>query len=192
MQVGDGAAGTELGVAEIVALLEGPGATSVLSPEVPVSQLEHALQVAALLARDHPGDEELGLAGLVHDIGQLVPGATDERHAVEGAAAVRALLGERVAGIVALHVEAKRYLVATEGYGVELSSDSVLSLGRQGGALTADEVASFAALPLASDAVTLRRADDHGKTEGLEVPTLASWVPVLEAQAARQRELGPA
>ena len=85
----------------------------------------------------HPDDVELAVAGLVHDIGHLLPGGTDEAHADDGAAAVRGALGERVAGIVGLHVEAKRYLVATEGdYDGALTSDSVVSLRRQGGALT--------------------------------------------------------
>ena len=107
-----------------------------LSPGVPVSQLDHALQTAALLAHLHPGDDELAAAGLVHDIGHLLPGGTDEAHADDAARAVRRALGERVAGIVGLHMEAKRYLVATDaGYGGVLTNDSVVSLGRQGGAM---------------------------------------------------------
>ena len=113
------------------------GADFPLSPGVPVSQLDHALQTAALLAHLHPGDDELAAAGLVHDIGHLLPGGTDEAHADDAARAVRRALGERVAGIVGLHIEAKRYLVATEaGYGGVLTNDSVVSLQRQGGAMT--------------------------------------------------------
>ena len=86
----------------------------------------------------HPGDDELAAAGLVHDIGHLLPEGSDETHAADAARAVRRALGERVAGIVALHIEAKRYLVATEdGYGGVLTNDSVVSLQRQGGALFA-------------------------------------------------------
>ena len=124
------------------------GAHHTLSPSLAVTQLDHALQTAALLAQRHPDDTELAVAGLVHDIGHLLPGGRDETHAADAAAAVRAALGERVAGIVGLHVEAKRYLVATEGdYGGVLSGDSVVSLDRQGGALAAGEVAAFEALP---------------------------------------------
>ena len=116
------------------------------TPARPVSQLDHALQTAALLLHRHPDDPELAAAGLVHDIGHLLPGVDDEAHAGAGAAAVRAALGERVAGLVALHVEAKRYLVATEpGYGDELGSDSVASLATQGGSLSPEEAAAFAA-----------------------------------------------
>jgi predicted HD phosphohydrolase len=94
---------------------------------------------------------------------------------------VRTVLGERVAGIVALHVEAKRYLVATDrNYKERLASDSVASLGRQGGALTAAEATAFLGRPWASDAVTLRRADDVAKVDGLGVDGLDEWVPLLQ------------
>ena len=59
------------------------GADSLLSPGVPVSQLDHALQTAALLAHLHPGDDELAAAGLVHDIGHLLPEGSDETHAAD-------------------------------------------------------------------------------------------------------------
>ena len=157
------------------------GADHPLSPGVPVSQLDHALQTAALLAHLHPGDDELAAAGLVHDIGHLLPDGSDETHADDAARAVRRALGERVAGIVGLHVEAKRYLVATEdGYGGVLTNDSVVSLQRQGGAMSEEEAAAFLAQPWAADAVTLRRADDSGKVEGLAVRDLQSWAPLLQ------------
>jgi predicted HD phosphohydrolase len=174
----------ELSVDEIVAVLA-TGAARTLGPGVPVTQLEHALQTATALRRDEPDDPELAVAGLVHDLGQLLPGARDETHADEGAAAVRSALGERVAGIVALHVEAKRYLVATDSnYKVRLAGDSVVSLGRQGGALDASEAADFLRQTWAADAVTLRRADDGGKADGLvvggqAVGGLEGWVPLL-------------
>jgi predicted HD phosphohydrolase len=172
-------AGAELGVDEIVAVLES-GGDCPLGPGVAVTQLDHALQTAAVLRHDHPDDVELAVAGLVHDLGQLLPGARDETHATDGAAAVRDALGERVAGIVALHVEAKRYLVATEAnYKVRLTDDSVVSLGRQGGILDPGQASAFLALPWAADAVTLRRADDGAKILGLEVAGLDEWVPLL-------------
>ncbi len=168
-----------LRVDEIVAVLES-GADRPLGPGVPVTQLEHALQTAAVLRHDHPDDIELAVAGLVHDLGQLLPGARDETHAGDAAAAVRGTLGERVAGIVALHVEAKRYLVATEAnYTVRLTDESVVSLGRQGGILDPGQASAFLALPWAADAVTLRRADDGAKVQGLEVAGLEEWVPLL-------------
>jgi predicted HD phosphohydrolase len=171
---------TDLDVAGMIEVLA-TGADHLLSPGVPVSQLDHALQTAALLAHLDPGDDELAAAGLVHDIGHLLPGGTDEAHADDAARAVRRALGERVAGVVGLHIEAKRYLVVRDpGYGGVLTDDSVVSLGRQGGAMTEEQAAAFLALRWASDAVTLRRADDSGKVEGLAVPELESWVPLLQ------------
>jgi predicted HD phosphohydrolase len=172
-----------LSVDQIVALLAS-GASRSLSPSVMVSQLDHALQTAALLAQEYPGDPELVAAGLVHDLGHLLPGGSDERHAAEGAAAVRPALGERVARMVALHVEAKRYLVASEGeYGARLSGDSVRSLGRQGGALSSEEMEAFLRLESADDALVLRRADDTAKIDGLVVDGLDHWVPLLRELA---------
>ncbi len=179
------AAVADLGVLDMLDVLA-TGSERPLSPGVPVSQLDHALQTAALLAHLHPGDDELAAAGLVHDIGHLLPGGTDEAHAGDAARAVRRALGERVAGTVGLHVEAKRYLVATEGgYGAVLTGDSVVSLGRQGGALSHEEATAFVGLPFARDAVTLRRADDSGKVEGVVVRDLASWTPLLQDVSRR-------
>ena len=171
---------TDLDVDGMIEVLA-TGADHLLSPGIPVSQLDHALQTAALLAHLHPGDDELAAAGLVHDIGHLLPGGTDEAHGDDGARSVRRALGDRVAGVVGLHIEAKRYLVVRDpGYGGVLTDDSVVSLQRQGGAMTEEQAAAFLALPWASDAVTLRRADDSGKVEGLAVPELESWVPLLQ------------
>lgn len=176
---------SDLEVDEMMEVLA-TGADHLLSPGVPVSQLDHALQTAALLAHLHPGEDELAAAGLVHDIGHLLPEGSDETHADDAARAVRRALGERVAGIVGLHIEAKRYLVATEhAYGGVLTNDSVVSLQRQGGAMGAEEAAAFLARPWAADAVTLRRADDRGKVEGLAVPGLQSWAPLLRALTRR-------
>ena len=155
-----------------------------LGPGSGVSQLDHALQTARMLRRLHPDDAELAVAGLVHDVGHLLPGGHDETHAQQAAAAVREALGERVAGIVGLHVEAKRYLVAVEsGYGGELAADSVSSLAHQGGAMGPDEVAAFLALPFAADAVALRRADDNGKDDdagaAVDPEELRRWAVVL-------------
>lgn len=180
----------ELDVDEMLDVLAS-GAERWLSPGVPVSQLDHALQTAALLAHLHPGDDELAAAGLVHDIGHLLPGGTDETHATDAARAVGRALGERVAGTVGLHVAAKRYLVATEGgYGGVLTTDSVVSLGRQGGAMDEEEAATFLARPWAPDAVALRRADDSGKVEGVVVGDLAGWVPLLRELSGRSKAAG--
>jgi predicted HD phosphohydrolase len=148
--------------------------------EMPFSHLDHALQTAAVLRADYPEDVELAVAGLVHDIGHLLPGVGDAAHAAEGARAVRAALGERVAGLVGLHVEAKRYLVARQAtYAGELARDSVASLALQGGPMSDAEQQHFETLPYAHDALALRRADESGKVHGVEVAKLGEWIDVI-------------
>jgi predicted HD phosphohydrolase len=180
-----------LSVDEIVAVLA-TGADHQLSPGAGVSQLDHALQTAARLRQREPDDPELAAAGLVHDLGQLLAGARDETHAEDGAAAVGPALGPRVAGIVALHVAAKRYLVASEGnYKEALAGDSVVSLARQGGPLGAGEAAAFLGRPWARDAVTLRRVDDAAKVDGLGIGGLEEWVPLLRQVSEQAGAPGP-
>jgi predicted HD phosphohydrolase len=144
----------------------------------PVDLLQHGLQCAAVLRAERPEDLELQLAGLVHDIGHAVGDGPE--HARAGADAVRPVLGDRVADLVGLHVEAKRYLAATEDY--ELSLASEMSLARQGAAMTPAEVEEFRQLPFAADAVALRRADEAAKVVGLEVPGLETWAARLRQQ----------
>ncbi|WP_329376691.1 hypothetical protein OG625_04140 [Streptomyces sp. NBC_01351] len=60
------------------------------------------LGTAALLRRSHPFDKELQVAGLVHELGTLLCPGDRTFRADLAAAAVRPLLGERVAMLVAL------------------------------------------------------------------------------------------
>src|SRR5262245_12227091 len=79
-----------------------------------VDLLAHGLQCAALLAAAEPGDLELQIAGLLHDVGTLVAPGQSSRHARIGGDVVRPLVGHRVAGLVEGHDQAKRYLVTTD------------------------------------------------------------------------------
>lgn len=149
-----------------------------------LSELDHGLQCAAELARLAPDDQELQIAGLVHDVchAELQIDAHDK----VGAAAVRGILGERVAGLVGLHVAAKRYLISTDAaYAARLSPVSTHTLALQGGAMSADEIAAFEASPYARDAVLLRSADEAAKVPGRIVPGLDHWWPALRQVAAR-------
>ena len=72
-----------------------------------------------------------------------------------------------------LHVAAKRYLATTErGYFDLLSAASVQSLQLQGGLMSVQERARFAAERFAEEAVKLRRWDDEGKVVGMLTPEL--------------------
>jgi predicted HD phosphohydrolase len=153
-----------------------------------VHQLEHALQTAAVLEAEG-ADDDLVAAGLVHDVGHLLPdGFHLDDHEVVGAELVRPVLGDRVADLVALHVPAKRYLSTVGDY--ELSAGSVASLEAQGGTMTPAERATFEAHPAAADAVRLRRADEAAKVPGAAVGGLDRWRPLLEAVSRRSHTEG--
>lgn len=158
-----------------------------------VSQLDHALQTAAL-ARAAGADDALVAAALLHDVGHLLElragGRADGQvvadlgHEGRGARYLGALLPAAVTGPIALHVAAKRYRCAVDpGYHGTLSAGSVRSLARQGGPMGPDEVARFEAHPAHEAAVALRGWDDGGKVDGLEVPALAAYRDLLTALA---------
>ncbi len=156
-----------------------------LDDEESVSVLDHQLQTAALLLERCPGDVELQVAGLVHDLGWLSGSSAHDR---AGADIVRALLGERVGRLVGGHVEAKRYLVTVDpDYGARLSARSVETLGFQGSTMTASEVAGFESRADFEALVTLRRADDDAKVAGLQVAALDTWRTALTAIATADR-----
>ena len=143
-----------------------------------LSELDHGLQCAEVLNAMAPLDLELQVAGLVHDVGAAH--SLDRDHGRVGGQAVRSLLGERIAELVRLHVDAKRYLVASDpAYRARLSPVSLQTLERQGGGMSAMECAAFEASPHHLDAIRLREADDLAKTPGKTVPGLGAWRPAL-------------
>ena len=97
---------------------------------------------------------------------------------------LRQWFGPDVAGPVALHVAAKRYLCASEpDYEAALSPASRLSLKLQGGRFTPEERLQFERSPFAANAVRLRRWDDAGKIPDLVIPGLEDYRPLLERLA---------
>jgi predicted HD phosphohydrolase len=146
-----------------------------------LSALDHGLQCAYGLSMARPTDNELQLAGLVHDIGHKF--GDDEEHARLGAEAVRPALGNKVAFLVGAHVDAKRYLVTTDRhYRSCLSSVSLHSLRLQGSEMSSAEMDEFASSPWAADAISLRRADEAAKVPGREVPPLEHWIPLIRGK----------
>ncbi|MFJ9031267.1 HD domain-containing protein [Streptomyces sp. NPDC102274] len=131
-----------------------------------VDQRTHALQ-AAWLAAEAGSDDELVVAAALHDIGRATSVRAvypDLPHELAGAAFARQHISERAAWIIAQHVPAKRYLVATDPvYHDQLSPASVASLKRQGGPMDEREAAEFSAHPMAAAAIALRRWDDEAK-----------------------------
>ena len=147
--------------------------------------LSHSLQCGHLL-RNEQDDLELAVAGLVHDVWDAAAPGDHTDHDTRGAALVEALLGSRVATLVAGHVQAKRYLVVNDArYRDELSSRSTVTLAAQGDAMTDDEARAFEATETFEALITLRRADERAKIPGAVVPPLDEWRPLLMQLATR-------
>ncbi|WP_231912490.1 HD domain-containing protein [Rhodococcus sp. EPR-157] len=153
-----------------------------------VTQLEHGLQCAHL-AEQAGFDSTAQIAALLHDIGHLILDEhaghgdfldDDLGHEIVGARLLTRWFGAEIGQPVALHVPAKRYLVATEpGYADGLSEASVRSLEVQGGPMTPDEVDRFTQRPNYRLAVDLRRWDDQGKVPDAATPPLSHWRQAL-------------
>jgi phosphonate degradation associated HDIG domain protein len=168
-----------------------------------ITQLQHAWQCARL-ARQARATPALELAAWLHDLGHLMTGlegsptqrGIDDTHESLAAQALSSLLGAAVAEPVALHVRAKRYLVAAQpSYARALSHDSVRSLALQGGPMAPAECKAFLALPYAQDALRLRVWDDNAKEPNLHADNaaraLAELSAAMQAVIKEQRVQGP-
>ncbi|KAJ5462093.1 uncharacterized protein N7458_003645 [Penicillium daleae] len=165
-----------------------------------INQLEHSLQ-AADQARKSGARDELVIAALFHDIGQIIPldstkevrmnlrGSTENvgrvGHEAIGAAYLRSLgFSETVCRLVNSHVAAKRYLTAmNRAYYDSLSSASQKSLAFQGGPFQGDELEKFDQDPLRDEMVSLRLWDDAAKLEGVEsiTPRARDYLDIITA-----------
>lgn len=162
-----------------------------------VSQSQHARQCAALA--NHRGlPDELIAAALLHDVGHLIDLdgdldyleslSRDQCHDRVGADALRGLFAPSVVEPIALHVQAKRWRCSVEPGAVEqLSPASRASLDLQGGLMTDDERRDFESDEYFAQAVTLRDIDDAGKIEGLTMPEVATYAPLLRRLASQHR-----
>ncbi len=136
----------------------------------PVSQLEHAVQSAEWAKKTRPEDEEFILAAFLHDYGHLcdhdgMEGYGVWSHETVGAEALRQMgFSEKIAQLVVNHVEAKRYLVgADSAYFNGLSEASKITLKKQGGRMTMEQMAYFEKDPLFEQHIALRRLDEKAK-----------------------------
>ena len=151
----------------------------------PVTQLEHALQCAHL-ALVSGADDELVAAALLHDIGHLIADGDDETgapdHDAIGGTYLRQLgCSDRIADLVAGHVQAKRYLTAVKPeYYRQLSDASKHTLVNQGGPMSPDQVSAFAKDPLFTDKLRLRTWDERAKEPAASVPGLDLYREILE------------
>ena len=176
---------------DLVALYASPAALR--RYDEAVTELDHALQAAAL-ARSDGAPDRLVAAALLHDVGHLVSDdnvaldddlADDFHHEHVGARYLARWFGPEVTAPVALHVAAKRYLCAVEpGYLDGLSPSSTRSLALQGGPMSADEVEAFERRPHHDAAVQVRRWDDRAKIAGLDVGVFADHHELLARSPA--------
>lgn len=151
-----------------------------------VTQMQHALQCAALAVQAESADA-LVAAALLHDLGHLLHEqvvdevdeemgvGNDDLHQFKVLPFLRPYFGPAVLEPIRLHVDAKRYLCATEpGYRAALSTGSQRSLELQGGPFDAAAARAFIARPFAVDAVQLRRWDDGAKDTARVAPPFSS------------------
>ncbi|KAJ5850410.1 hypothetical protein N7455_010266 [Penicillium solitum] len=170
-----------------------------------ISQLEHCLQ-AAHQAHKADARDELVIAALLHDIGQIIPLESTKEvrmnlrestenvgrvgHEAIGASYLRALgFSETVCRLVNSHVAAKRYLTAIDrGYYESLSSASQGSLAFQGGPFRDADLKNFEEDPLRDDMVSLRLWDDAAKLEGIEaiIPRARAYLDMIIAHLVRE------
>lgn len=173
-------------VEKIESVILGDGGRDYLGEAV--SMREHFLQCAEQVAANE-GDDALVAAALLHDIGHfgqffdidLDRVDVDNQHGELGARILEPHFHHSVVEPVRLHVQAKRYLCATDkDYFGHLSEASVLSLTKQGGPMSAKEAAQFAQHPSLDAALTVRRADDNAKVVGAVTRSFDDFTPLLQ------------
>ena len=182
-----------LTVEQITQLYESRGAAQYGSEAV--SQLEHALQCAAL-AQQAGCALELVAAAFLHDFGHLVAERPhengrelDDVHQYLAIPFLRDLFPAAVLGPIRLHVDAKRYLCHAEpGYWDTLSAASKHSLELQGGVYSQPEASRFFLRPYAREAVALRRWDDLAKVQGMSTPALGELAQLLRHVAVTKAQ----
>ncbi len=154
-----------------------------------VTQLEHALQCAAL-AQQNDASLTLITGALLHDLGHIILDEhnadkafldIDLNHEEIGAEYLAPFFPEAVTTPIRLHVPAKRYLCATDAsYHDGLSEASKRSLIVQGGVMSDEEREAFEQIPHFRDALTLRRWDDLAKVKGVETAGLETYRDIVQ------------
>ena len=139
----------------------------------PVSQSSHMIQ-CAMKAELKGADNELTIAAFLHDVGHLLKHDLQTEamqqfgvvnHEGIGAAYLSERgFSERVCAVVEMHVNAKRYLVATdETYFARLSPASIATLKWQGGPMSKEEATAFERHPFFEDILKVRLWDEAAK-----------------------------
>ncbi len=179
-------------VDEVMGLLESSGGEQYFGEAV--SKLEHSVQ-CAWHAGQAGADEELVLAALLHDIGHLIDVKGTERDERVGVVnhdeigeewLLERGFSPRLARLVGGHVDAKRYLTATnEAYMERLSPASIETLKLQGGPMAAADVEEYAAEPDLRDMLRLRSWDEMAKDPNWTGPGLADYRDMMIRHLSR-------
>lgn len=151
-----------------------------------ITQLEHGLQCADI-GVERGYDDELVVAGLLHDIGHLIetPHKMGDlgtlNHEEIGANYMKELgFSDRVVELIRNHVNTKRYLIAKdEEYRNNLSKASIGTLKYQNGIMSDDESDEYQKLELFQDHLKLRNLDDTAKIIGMTTNSLEHYRPVI-------------
>ena len=173
---------------EIMDLYAGYGGNEYAGEKV--TQLEHMVQ-AAQLAEEQGFDEEVILAAFLHDIGHISEAAKGDEseemsasrrmdgfgikdHEELGAEFLKGKgFSKKIVRLVESHVEAKRYLTATDpAYYAALSEASKKTLEYQGGPMTQEEAEDFKQYPLFPLIIQMRKWDELAKIEHKPLPDL--------------------
>lgn len=154
----------------------------------PVTMAEHMLQGAYFAAQANE-PEDIIVATLLHDVGHFtsefgtfsMDDAHDKHHEHAGAEVLERFFPTLVTDCVRFHVDAKRYLCATDAqYFSKLSEASVHSLNLQGGPMNPVEVAAFEENANVQSIVAVRRYDDQGKIANFEIPPFTHYRPMVQ------------
>lgn len=155
----------------------------------PVSQAAHMIQ-CGMLAIEHGSDQELVLGAFLHDIGHLLRhyAPTEEmaglgavNHEGIGAAYLKDRgFSEKICAVVDKHVDAKRYLVATDSqYKHRLSPASMQTLEWQGGPMDEVAIATFRQHPYFKEIIQVRLWDEEGKQTDMEMLPLQHFAAMI-------------
>ena len=154
-----------------------------------VTELQHALQSASLAEVDD-APNNLIVAALLHDIGHLLHGLSEDvaeqgidgRHERIGEKWLEEYFDQEISQPVRLHVAAKRYqCTVNPDYLAQLSPASTKSFVLQGDKMNEDEVSAFEKNPFFKDALQLRTWDDNAKDPEMETPFLEHYLPLVKA-----------
>lgn len=163
----------------------------------PVSQASHMIQCAMLAMGE--GEVELTIGAFLHDIGHLLKHEQETEamgsfgvvnHEGIGASYLRERgFSEKICAVVANHVAAKRYLVATDKmYAAKLSPASQETLKWQGGPMTDKEVKAFKNHSFFEDIIKVRLWDEKAKDTHIKMLPVSYFINLIYEYLKSRRE----